>query len=89
MRLIGATDIFIKVPFYVQGLIQGALGGIGGLFILFAAFTFITSNFEQGLITGLSGFQFLSPFLSMAILSCSMVIGWLGCFISLKQFLKS
>ena len=89
MRLIGATDIFIKVPFYVQGLIQGALGGIGGLFILFVAFTFITSNIEQGLITGLSGVQFLSPFLSMVILFCSMVIGWLGCFISLKQFLNS
>ena len=89
MRLVGATDNFIKVPFYIQGLIQGALGGIGGLSVLFVAFMFISSNFGQGITSGLSRIRFLSPFLSVGIIFCSMFIGWLGCFLSLKQFLKS
>ncbi len=89
MRLVGATDRFIKIPFYVQGLIQGALGGIGGLFVLFVSFTFITSNIAQGLASGLSRIRFLSPFFLVAIFFCSMVVGWLGSFLSLKQFLKS
>ena len=89
MRLVGATDHFIKVPFYIQGLIQGAVGGIGGLCLLFVVFIFISSNFGQGITSGLSRIRFLSPFFSVGIILCSMFIGWLGCYVSLKQFLKS
>ena len=89
MRLVGATDHFIKVPFYIQGIIQGVLGGVGGLCVLFVTFLFISSNFDQGITAGLSRIRFLPPFLSIGIVLCSMFIGWVGCFLSLKQFLKS
>jgi len=89
MRLVGATDLFIKMPFYIQGLIQGALGGGGGLIILFIAFTFITSNFGEGIASGLSRIRFLSFGVSVTIVFSSMIVGWLGCFLSLKQFLKA
>ena len=89
MRLVGATDNFIKIPFYIEGLIQGALGAVIGLVILYIAFIFISSNVEQGFFPGLFRFQFLSPSIIGLILLGSMLVGWLGCYISLKQFLKA
>ncbi|MFC1880425.1 permease-like cell division protein FtsX [Thermodesulfobacteriota bacterium] len=88
MRLVGATDNFIKIPFYFEGLIQGTLGALIGLVMLYIAFIFISSNVEKGFFPGLFRFHFLSPTLLLAIVLVSMLVGWLGCFISLKQFLK-
>ncbi len=88
MRLVGATDNFIKIPFYFEGIIQGALGAAIGLGMLSLLFFFITSNAEQGLLTGLFRLKFLPPAILSATLLGSMLVGLLGCYISLKQFLK-
>ncbi len=88
MRLIGATDRFIKAPFYIEGVIQGALGGIIGLAALFATFIYISTSVEHGLSSDLLHIRFLSLRLFITIILCSMLVGWLGCFISLRQFLK-
>ncbi len=88
MRLIGASDRFIKAPFYIEGIIQGALGGIIGLAALFAAFFYISTNVEHGLSSDLLHIRFFPLRLSITIILCSMLVGWLGCFISLRQFLK-
>ncbi len=89
MRLVGATNNFIKIPFYMEGLIQGALGAIVGLGMLFAFFIFITSNMDQGFFSDLFHLQFLSPAIIAGIILCSMLVSWLGCYISLKQFLNA
>ena len=89
MRLVGAEDRFISAPFYFEGLIQGMLGGIAGLAALFITYLLIYSNIEQGFASGLFHIRFLSPGMLIAILLGSMFVGWLGCFISLKQHLKT
>ena len=88
MRLVGATDGFIRAPFYIEGLIQGALGGIIGLAALFVLFVFISSNVDKSLTSSLFAIRFLSWEAFLGILICSMFVGWMGCFLSLKQFLK-
>jgi len=88
MRLVGATDGFIKAPFYIEGLIQGALGGIIGLGALFVLFMFISSNMGRELTSSLFTIRFLSWETFLGIWGCSMFVGWIGCFVSLKQFLK-
>lgn len=89
MRLVGATDNFIKIPFYIVGLIQGALGAVIGLGMLYFAFYFISANVDQDFMPDLISLNFLPPTILGGILLGSMLIGWLGCFISLKQFLKT
>ena len=88
MRLVGAADRFIKAPFYIQGVLLGAGGGLIGLFALFLTYAMITSRFEQGPFAGLIDIRFLSLDLSGSIFLGSMFVGWLGCYLSLRQFLK-
>ena len=88
MRLVGAAERFIKIPFYFQGLLQGALGSAFGLGILFAAYLLMASNLEEGLFSGLFHIRFLSPSIMFSIILLSMLIGWFGSYLSLKQYLK-
>lgn len=88
MRLVGASDSFIKIPFYIEGLIQGTLGGIIGLAALFVTFIIISSNVGQGFFPGSFNIRFLPLSLFFLIILGSMFVGWLGCYLSLKQFLK-
>ncbi len=88
MRLVGATERFILAPFYFQSMIQGALGGIGGLVALLIMFMLIQSKIQAVSVTGLVMLRFLSPGLLVAIIAASTLVGWLGCHLSLKQYLK-
>lgn len=89
MRMVGAEERFIKVPFYLQGLLQGAIGACIGLSILFIAYLVIASNIEQGFFSGLFHIRFLSPFMLGAIILLSMLVGWFGSYLSLQQYLKA
>ena len=89
MRLVGATDNFIKIPFYIVGLILGALGAVIGLGMLYFAFYFASVNVNQDFLPDLFSLNFLPPTILGGILLGSMLVGWLGCYISLKQFLKT
>jgi cell division transport system permease protein len=89
MRLVGATDRFIKIPFYIQGLALGGVGGMIGMFGLYIAFHFISQKFHNSLSAELLDMHFLNLEIIAAIVAGSMLVGWVGCFVSLKQFLKS
>jgi cell division transport system permease protein len=89
MRLVGAAEHFIKVPFYFQGLMQGAVGAAIGLALLFVAYWLMASNIEQETFSGLFTIRFLSPLMAGLIILLSMLVGWFGSYISLKQYLKT
>ncbi len=88
MRLVGAEPGFIKGPFYMQGLIQGFLGGVLGLAGLFAVYFAISTQVQQGFGTGVFEVRFLPVSVYAGIIVGSILVGWLGCYLSLKQFLK-
>ncbi|MBW2568748.1 MAG: ABC transporter permease [Deltaproteobacteria bacterium] len=88
MRLVGATDRFVKTPFYIESLIQSAIGGIVGLASLFVIFILITLNVGQVSSSDIFHIRFLSSDVLCGIMIGSIFVGWLGCYISLKQFLK-
>ncbi|GAB6904383.1 Cell division protein FtsX [Desulfosarcina cetonica] len=88
MRLVGATDTFIKVPYYLEGLIQGLMGSLIGIALLYAAFSAVGSQFQQNLSAEMVLIRFLPLSFCGGIIGGGMVIGLLGSFFSLKQFMK-
>src|SRR5262245_26790422 len=44
MRLVGATQAYVKGPFVAEGMIQGGLGGLLAVLLLWAAFRFLRQD---------------------------------------------
>ena len=88
MRLVGATDRFIKVPLYIEGLAQGAVGGLLGVAVLLAVYTYLAANIDADILSGALTLNFLPAWIISAIVVTSMGVGWLGSFLSVQQSLK-
>jgi len=88
MRLMGATRWFIKIPFYLEAICQGLIGGIIGIIVLFGLFYYLTIYNFPAWTTDLFHPHFFSLHIIIMLIFMSMGIGWVGCYISLKQFIK-
>lgn len=89
LRLMGGAESFIRGPFYMQGLLQGGLGGAAGLGMLFGGFRFV-ANASAKVAEGGSFLpvRFLPDEMTLGILIGSMTVGWIGSYVSLRQVLK-
>ena len=47
MRLVGATDMFIRLPFLIDGLVKGVLGGLLALVFVWVANRVVNEYFIQ------------------------------------------
>ena len=54
MRLVGATDMFIRLPFLIDGLVKGVFGGILAL-----VFVWIANTLVNGVLGGLLALVFV------------------------------
>ena len=91
MMLIGARIQFIKGPFLLEGVIQALAGGISSLIIIRIFFSYMKYQFDSMQEFFLRGItmEFFSFQGVVFIIFMSMVIGWLGSWISISHFLRS
>lgn len=90
LRLVGATNTFIKIPFLIEGIILGILGGLLSLILLFLLikiFPFYLGS-SLGVLQEFINFRYLSLAQTAMIISGGAIIGFLGSFSSLTRFLK-
>ena len=84
MRLVGATEFFIRGPFYVEGLIQGFLGGALASAGLYASYQLIHARSRSLFAAVLAG-QFLSPRQLGLLLLLGALAGLIGAVASLRR----
>lgn len=91
MKLIGATDGFIRRPFLYSGLIQGVLGAATGWLIV--ALTVLLIGGPTRELAALYGSSFraegLSADISLALLLIGAGLGWLGSRIAVGRHLRA
>jgi cell division transport system permease protein len=89
MLLTGATPGFIKIPFFLEGIFHGVLGALISLSLMKGIHLYLVSRFQGSIETFGRGmdFQFIPPPFVMVIILTSILMGWLGSYLSLQQFL--
>ncbi len=87
-RIIGADDAFIKYPLYFEGGMLGFAGGLAGLMMLYAAFFITVPQLSSAGMMVFFQVRFLPWGLVLLILLVSMTVGWIGCYLSIRRFLK-
>ncbi|MDQ6611974.1 MAG: ABC transporter permease [Gemmatimonadota bacterium] len=80
MRLVGATDWFVRSPYLIDGLLKGLVGGIVALFLTWIASTVISRN--------LVATTFFEPWQIALGLAAGALIGLAGSALSVGRHLK-
>ncbi len=84
MKLVGATDRFVRRPFLVEGIVQGFLGGLvagGVVWGLYRGFlqqidqTPLSFHIELGLVGGL--------------IAGGVLLGWVGSYFAARRFIQN
>ena len=90
MRSVGATGLFIRAPFYLEGILQGLLGAVFALAMLFAFFQLFLSKVYEPMKSLLGNFpaQFLNPEQMAAVALGGVILGLLGTQVSVGRYLR-
>ncbi len=91
MKLVGATNNFIRWPFFVEGMFLGVLGSVIPIAVILIGYYFLTQNMAV-----LQQFDFMTildfyPFalqISLIIVGIGASIGIWGSLMSVRKFLK-
>lgn len=90
-RLIGATHTYIRRPFFYLGSLLGLFGGLSALAIVLAALAVLNRDWAQlALLYGSTvRLRFPDPSEMLTALAFSIVLGWLGAYLSVSRHLLS
>jgi cell division transport system permease protein len=90
LRLAGATNTFIRVPFLIEGVILGIIGGLLSLFLLFLLVKLfpLYLGTSLGVLSEIINFRYLTLSQTIMLIAGSIIVGLLGSFSSLSRFLK-
>jgi cell division transport system permease protein len=83
MRLVGATNWFIRGPFLLEGALKGLLGGLLAILLCYAGFAVF-----QRSAPALSGLVFFTPLHMLFILAFGILLGLLASLISVGRHLR-
>lgn len=85
MRLVGATEFFIRGPFYAEGMLQGLLGGSIAALGLTVAFHALAARAASSTWASLALGRFLEPWELLGLVLVGALGGLAGAILSLRR----
>jgi cell division transport system permease protein len=80
MKLVGATNAFIRTPFLCEGLLEGLLGGLLAMAILGGAYALLRPQIE--------GLIFFTPLQVTGFVLFCLFLGCVGSYSAMRKYLK-
>lgn len=87
MKLVGASDMYVKVPFVLEGLLQGFFGGLLAMCVLALGRYAVLSEIPSYLRFAVE-MPFSTPVFLAFVIGAGMLMGVAGSLISMNRFLK-
>ena len=88
MLLIGATPNFVKVPYLLEGMLQGLTGSILSLFLIRGLNFYLNEEFQSTIESMSMEFQFIAEPYLFGLVGLSLLVGLFASYISTYQFLR-
>jgi cell division transport system permease protein len=89
MKLVGASDGFVRTPFVIEGLLQGLAGSIlAGLAVIWINYLFVEWAHNGLPFVPISTGAVNSPLLLLMLAAVGVAIGVIGSFLSVTRFLR-
>lgn len=91
MKMVGASDGFIRFPFIVEGLVLGLFGGLIGYLIEWGVYDVVTNRVMTGLVGNLVSvipFANVKLVLLAVFVGVGLIVGVFGSAIAIRNYLK-
>lgn len=91
MRVVGASNLSIKMPFVIEGMILGGLGAVIPILLIIYGYFVFYNHFEGQLFSPIIKLVSPTPFIygiSLAILAIGIVVGMIGSSRAVRKYLK-
>lgn len=91
MLMVGATHGYIKTPFLLEGMVQGLAGSLISLILIKLIHVQMKFQFQDTIESMIHGgdFLFIPKAYVFLIIIASILVGFLGSYVSINQFLSS
>ncbi|MFW2365719.1 MAG: cell division protein FtsX [Desulforhopalus sp.] len=88
LKLVGATNNYIRTPFLLEGLLQGVLGSSFGIAALYLLFQWFKTRFSGPGFLNLFEFSFFSPLVTATVIFVSILLCTFGSYSTMHKFLR-
>jgi cell division transport system permease protein len=88
LKLVGATNSYIRTPFLLEGLLQGLAGALLGLSALYTLFQWTTHHISGAGFFNLLSFTFFPFTIISTIVLLSIILCAVGSYASMQKFLR-
>ncbi|MDD5923474.1 MAG: permease-like cell division protein FtsX [Clostridia bacterium] len=89
MKSVGATNTFVRIPFFVEGMFLGLIAGLITSMLIFFLYEGVTTAIRKVAVylEAIPYSTFALP-VSLIFVCCGMIVGAIGSIISMRKYLK-